>query len=179
MNLRALGFDHLTRDDAKTFYYAWVLNAAPPKVATILKTDTHGAVSAMDRFMDSSDGLREFKEYTLKRLAKRGWFEAYDGRRIPIPDYHRALAAILQGNESVIMKTANVKWRTDAKLQHLKFRQVNWVHDEWQTTTPNLDTAESIAYLQRSSLEWAGSHFKMKCPLAGSSSIGRNWKETH
>jgi len=65
---------------------------------------------------------------------------------------------------------------------------VNFVHDEWQTETPN-DMAKAlwVAEYQSRSLREVGEELKLKCPLAGSYwnddikdyTIGTNWAFTH
>jgi DNA polymerase I-like protein with 3'-5' exonuclease and polymerase domains len=90
------------------------------------------------------------------------------------------LAGYLQNGESVVMKHANRLWRQWADEAGINYKQVNDVHDEWQTEVKgSRDEAEALAELQQRSIEQTGRDLNVYCPLAGSSSIGKNWYETH
>lgn len=99
------------------------------------------------------------------------------------------LAGYLQNGEAVVMKKANLLWREELKsrgiLPHIK--QVNFVHDEWQTeVSGDYELAKTIAQIQSESIKKAGELLGVRCPLEGSFlnshkqlSIGHNWAETH
>ena len=90
------------------------------------------------------------------------------------------LAGYLQNGESVIMKTANLRWRRELKGMSIPFMQINDVHDEWVTEhTGELEEAEEIGKVQCEAIEWAGEELGLYCPLAGETKIGRNWAEVH
>jgi len=69
-----------------------------------------------------------------------------------------------------------MKW---ADEERLVYRLVNDVHDEWQTEVASYAHAERIGQLQCKALEQVGKDLGVFCPLAGKSTIGKNWKETH
>jgi hypothetical protein len=97
------------------------------------------------------------------------------------------LAGYLQNGESVIMKRANILWRRKLEAEGIPYKQVNFVHDEWQTEVDdNMDTALMVARIQADSLRQVGIDLNLNCPLAGSfinshelPAIGRSWAETH
>ena len=90
------------------------------------------------------------------------------------------LAGYLQNGESVVMKHACIKWRTEAKAAGIKFKQVDFVHDEWQTECHGaLEEAEELGRLQCKAIEWAGKELELFCPPSGETKIGRNWRDTH
>ena len=179
VNLRALGVDGITRDDAKTFIYAWLLGASPAKVGQILRVSTAEAEDAMERFMSSIDGLKRLKKVVIPQMAQQGFFTGVDGRRVPCSSEHLMLAGLLQNGETVVMKHANRLWRKWAKEKGIWFKQVNFVHDEWQTEVRTMEDAEALGELQRLSIVEIGKELNIKCPLAGSTDIGKNWAETH
>ena len=74
------------------------------------------------------------------------------------------------------MRLANVMWYNKAKS--LDFRQVAWVHDEWQTEVLE-QHADILGQLQVQAIRDAGVHFNLNCPLDGEYKIGGNWAETH
>ena len=47
------------------------------------------------------------------------------------------------------MKRANILWRKQLLEKGIEFKQVDFVHDEWQTEVPNdLELAKYIATIQ-------------------------------
>jgi DNA polymerase-1 len=90
------------------------------------------------------------------------------------------MAAVLQNYEAVIMKHANVLWRQELKKLGIRFKQVNFVHDEFQTEVYGTkDTAELAGRTQADAIRRVGEQFGIRCPLAGEYSVGKNWLETH
>lgn len=176
-NKNALGEYCKDRPTAKTFIYAWLLGAGQQKVAQILNCSVKQAGDAMDNFLRSIPALKELKRKAAM-AAQRGYLIGLDGRRIKIESEHKALSVYLQGGETVIMRMANYLWYTEAKKSKIKFKQVVWVHDEWQTETEE-SRAEELGKLQVQSIRDAGVHFDLNCPLDGEYKIGNNWAETH
>jgi DNA polymerase-1 len=180
LNRKALGMSHITRDMAKTFIYAFLLGAGNAKIAQILKVNQREAGQAVDNFMESIEGLAKLKKKRIPEIASRGWFKGLDGRKVKVPNQHKTLAGMLQNGESVIMKHSALQWVYRAKRQWLDFRLVTWPHDEWQTeVTGEYKDAELLGEIQRQSIVDTGKNFNMICPLAGSTDIGKNWRDTH
>ncbi len=179
VNKRALALGHLIRDDAKTFIYAWLLGAGTGKVASILKCSSSLARNAVSSFIKRYPGLDALKNEQIPREARRGYFDGLDGRKVVCDSEHHMLAGHLQNGEKIIMATANVLWKKELKALGVRYRQVNFVHDEWQTETPTLEEAEVIKREQENSIVVAGRVLGLRCPLAGQGIIGRNWLETH
>jgi len=187
LNMKALGYVCKDRDTAKTFIYAWLLGAAAPKIAQILRCSVSEAKQAMANFLEAYPGLKQLKKKQIPRDAKRGYFEGFDGRLVLCDSEHLMLAGYLQNGEATIMKTANLIWRKKLRDLGIPFRQVNFVHDEWQTEVPNdMALAEQVAAIQADAIREAGEVLNLRCPMAGSImnthkklAIGRTWSETH
>ena len=180
LNRKALGLSGITRDMAKTFIYAFLLGAGTAKIAQILKTNMGQAGKAVNNFTESIEGLSTLKKKVIPEIARQGYFKGYDGRRVVVPSEHKTLAGMLQNGETLVMKYATRRWMEEASNQGLDFKVCTWVHDEWQTEIRgSLEDAESLAKIQREAIEWAGLHLGIMCPLAGESSIGKSWKDTH
>jgi len=203
VNQRALGHPCKSRDDAKTFIYAWLLGAGIGQVSTILGCTTEEANEANENFLDRYDGLRYLKEKVLPVDAERGYFQGFDGRYVRIygDDYgsrlHFALAGYLQNGEVVIMKRAAQIWYPKLKTEGIPFWWVNFVHDEFQTETPDdMEIAQYVARTQADAIRQVGDDLKLRCPMAGSVfadhgtvidpskpnekwAIGNNWMDTH
>jgi DNA polymerase-1 len=180
VNKRALGLNHITRDDAKTFIYAWLLGAGTKKISQILRTDSNGATFAMDSFLTSIDGLSYLKNSLIPNDAAKGYFKGLDNRLVVCDSEHKMLAGYLQNGESVIMKWANRIWYNKLKKKGIWFAQVNDVHDEWQTEVEEcIETARYVALVQREAIRQAGEELGVQCRLDGSSEIGYSWLDTH
>ena len=180
LNRKALGMSHITRDMAKTFIYAFLLGAGNAKIAQILKVNQREAGQAVENFMESIEGLSKLKKKRIPEIASRGWFKGLDGRKVKVPSQHKTLAGMLQNGESTIMKHAALQWVRQAKEQWIDFRLVTWPHDEWQTeVNGTLKDAELLGEIQRQSIVDTGVKFSMICPLAGSTDIGKTWRDTH
>lgn len=187
LNKNALGEVCRDRDVAKTFIYAWLLGASAGKVAQILGCSIAEAKEAIANFLKRYPGLKQLKTKQIPADAKRGYFEGFDGRLVLCDSEHLMLAGYLQNGESVIMKTANLIWRTELQRLKIPFKQVNFVHDEWQTEVQNdMDIATKVAEIQADAIRQAGEVLNLRCPMAGSImnahkklAIGRTWSETH
>lgn len=186
LNQRALGPICKSRDDAKTFIYAWLLGAGIGKIAQILGCSLEEAREAVNNFLDAYPGLRILKETVIKRDAERGYFEGIDGRLVIVPfeeprqRERYMLSGYLQNGESVIMKSAGVSWTKELTCQRVNYLLVNFVHDEWQTELDNdLDLCNYVGQLQAQSITQAGLRYNLRCPLSGNYVIGKNWAESH
>lgn len=180
LNRNALGTVCKDRDDAKTFIYAWILGAGIPKIASILGCSVAQARHAVDSFLASLPELKRLKESEIPVMAARGGFTGLDGRWVECTSQHLMLAGLLQNSEAVIMKHANVLWQKELAFKGYNFKQVNFVHDEWQTVVFGTEEeAEAVGRIQARALETTGKNLKMFIPITGSYRCGRNWKETH
>jgi len=179
LNKKALGPICRTRDDAKTFIYAWLLGAGLPKIASILGCSVAQAKVAVDNFLKALPGLKKIKSLMIPRDASRGYFIGLDGRKVECTSEHLMLAGYLQNGESTIMKHATVLWTQEAKKERLRYRLLDLVHDEWQVECPTGREATRVGELMCAALVDVGNMFDMFCPLAGDYVIGKNWKETH
>lgn len=193
VNQRALGKPCKSRDDAKTFIYAWLLGAGLQKVAQILGCTTSEAEEANENFLSRYPGLRYLKEKVIPIDAERGYFQGFDGRYVKIRGEdvnsrrHFTLGGYLQNGESVIMKRAVQIWYPRLVKEGVPFWWVNFVHDEWQTETiRDMEVAKYIAETQAEAIKQVGVDLGLNCPMAGSIlnahgkiAIGNNWMETH
>lgn len=179
LNQRALGGSCRDRDTAKTFIYAFLLGAGTAKIAEILGCSGEEARSAIESFLSYYPGLRGLKDHRIPADAARGYFVGLDGRLVACNSEHLMLAGYLQNGEAVIMKTANLIWHKNLTKEGIAFRQVNFVHDEWQVEVNSLTDATKAGNLMVSAIEEAGLQLNLNCPLAGNAKIGRTWLDTH
>lgn len=182
LNARVLG---VSRDQAKTFIYAFLLGAGVAKTATILACSMDEARDKREGFINRYPGLKYVREELIPRDVERGYFEGFDGRKVIIDETKRGgnvqgyvLGGYLQNGEACVMKHANYLWRKELVSNGIWFKQVNFVHDEWQTETHPEDSG-TVGRSQSDSIRKIGIEFGLNCPLAGSYKIGNNWYETH
>lgn len=178
LNKQALGAVCKDRDVAKTFIYAWLLGAGFGKIASILGCSFMEAKQASSDFLNFYPGLLELKSKQIPRDAARGYFVGLDKRVVVCDNTHLMLAGYLQNGESVVMKMANILWRQCLREAGIWFKQLNFVHDEWQTECLS-DEADYVAKVQCDSIRTIGEILDLNCPLAGSGKIGNNWAECH
>lgn len=192
LNQSILGEVCKSRAAAKRYIYALLLGAGANKLREILDCSEQAAEEAYQRLLQRYTGFQHLKDTIIPRDGKRGWFVGLDGRRVRIPGdtegsrRHLAMSGYLQNGEAVVMKSATLLWHD--KLADMDASLVNFVHDEWQTETPNdMKVALQIASLQSDSLRIVGEKLNLRCPLAGSYwnddlkdyTIDRNWSKTH
>lgn len=180
VNRRALLLNHVTRGMAKTFIYAWLLGAGIAKVSRILQCSFSDAQAAVESFIENTEGLGELKRGRIRRDAGRGYFEGLDGRYVINDSEYLMLAGYLQNGEAIVMKHANIRWREWADNEKIDYKQVNFVHDEWQTEVRGSeDAARRLGELQCRALTVVGDELGCYCPMAGETRIGSNWLDTH
>lgn len=179
-NMKALGEACKFRGDAKTFIYAWLLGAGVLKTSLILKCTMNEAKEAREKFLRDIPALRDLVNRS-KKAAEKGYLVGLDGRRLPIKSAHYALSVYLQGFEAVIMKKAYIDWFFKLKKENLiRFKNLAWVHDEWQTEVwGNLSCAHAVGETQKRSIRDAGLFFKLNVPLEGDAKYGKSWAECH
>lgn len=176
----ALGNVCKSRDNAKTFIYAFLLGAASARVSAIFGCSIMEARKAIEQFLEFYPSLRDIKENQIPRDAARGYFVGLDGRLVVCDSEHLMLGGYLQNGEKIIMSRACRSWRTQLQKEKIPFRQVNFVHDEWQTLVPDdPEIIEFVKKIQIKSIEDQGIELNLNCPLAGNAKVGRNWMETH
>lgn len=76
------------------------------------------------------------------------------------------------------MKQALVILDDYATRWGLDYRFVGNVHDEFQVEVLEAH-ADRFGRLAADCIVAAGTHFKMRCPLAGEYNVGASWAETH
>lgn len=175
-----------SRDEAKTFIYAWLLGAGVAKVAEILQCNVHEAKDAVDNFIQAYPGLRSLKKDKIPYDARRGYFEGLDGRLVACSSEHLMLAGYLQNGEAIIMKGATVDWQSKLRTEGIPFRLVTWPHDEWQTEVQDDDDiAGRVSQIQIESIRRQREVLGFNLPLGGTTSThdgfigGYTWKDTH
>ena len=178
----------LPRAKAKTFVYAMIYGAGFEKLGltVIGKKSPSECRRAGKQYRERLEGglpaLKELTDAVCEKYSRVGYLKGLDGRRITPRAEHSALNTLLQSAGAIIMKKATCLLYislVDSKYTPGKdFKLVAWVHDEWQIEA-RPEVAEHIGKLASKAIVDAGKYFKFPCPMAGSYTIGDNWKDTH
>lgn len=170
----------ISRSDAKTFIYAFLLGAGNARIGDIVGGDRIRGAEIKQQFIEAYPGLQQLRDTTIKSDAARRYFVGLDGRMVFCDNAHLVLAGYLQNGEATVMKHANIGWRDELDRQGIEYKQVNFVHDEWQTEVRGASTlAERVGQAQVDSIRRVGETFGLRCPLDGKYKIGKTWLDTH
>lgn len=177
-NQKAAGLE--TRDQAKTFIYAFLYGAGDAKIGTIVGKGQEEGAKLRANFLKKTPALKYLKD-AVEKAAKRGYLLGLDGRKLWIRSEHAALNTLLQSAGALVMKKACciLNHRVTARgLGGKNFSFVLNVHDEWQMEVRE-EFSEEVGQLAVQAIRDAGDFFKFRCPLDGEFRIGNNWAETH
>ena len=175
VNQKAAGLQ--TRDQAKTFIYAFLYGAGPAKIGSIVGGDAGDGQRLIRKFLRSTPALQRLRD-KVSRYAAKGFVPGLDGRKIWVRSEHAALNTLLQGAGAIVMKKALVLLDKKIKAATIDARFVANVHDEWQIEVKE-EQAEEVGKMAVAAIEEAGAYFNLRCPLTGEWNVGLNWKETH
>lgn len=174
-----------TRDDAKTFIYAFIYGAWYAKLGSIIGGTARDGKRIREQFLKANPKLEALID-GVQRAGKRGHLWGLDGRKITLRrdkktgeiQLHKALNTLLQCAGELVMKYSMVlldQWIRDFELSS---RKVIDMHDEGQYEVLPED-AELHSRLACHSIVEAGRQLGIRLPLAGEAKIGMNWAETH
>ena len=174
-NQKAAGLQ--TRDQAKTFIYAFLYGAGPAKIGSIVGGNAKAGQKLIDSFLANTPALQRLRN-TVSKYASKGFVPGLDGRKIWVRSEHAALNSLLQGAGAIVMKKALVLFYDKTKANKWPVKLVANVHDEFQLEVPK-EYATIVGEAAKASIVEAGEYFKLRCPLDGEYKYGANWRETH
>ena len=186
VNMRALGID--SRDDAKTWFYAFMYGAGDSKLGKIITKSNKQRANAKlgkelrARFLANMPALDKLIKAVKAKARANKYLRGLDGRPLYVRSDHAALNTLLQSAGAVVMKKALLLFDSAMQTKGLvpgkDYEFVANVHDEWQVECrPEL--AEEIGRLGVEAIREAGRHFRFRCPLDGDFSTGATWADTH
>lgn len=175
VNQRAAGL--ATRDNAKTFIYAFLYGAGDAKIGSIVGGSARDGARLKEKFLEQTPALGRLLS-RVARLASKGYVPGLDGRLIWVRSEHAALNSLLQGAGAIVMKKALVIFNDKIKKNKWPVKLVANVHDEFQFEVPE-SFAEVTGEAAKNSIIEAGVFFKLRCPLDGEYKYGKSWRDTH
>ena len=163
-----------SRNQAKTFIYAFLYGAGDEKIGSIVGgTKADGRKLKAD-FLANTPALKTLRA-RIEGAARRGYIKAIDKRPIKVRSAHAALNFLLQSAGAIIAKRAWIIFHQRCKLP---FRQLGVIHDEIQVECRPED-AEEIGQCIVDSMRATTNYYNLRCPIDGEYKIGRDWNETH
>jgi DNA polymerase-1 len=166
-----------SRDQAKTFIYAFVYGAGDSKLGSIIGGNTKDGQRLRKNFLDNIPALKNLR-FKVTRAAAKGWIKGLDGRKLFIRSEHGALNTLLQSAGAIYMKKALILLNERLKLSGMDFKFVANIHDEWQIEVRACQATKAGALAVEAMVK-AGEELGIRCPMTGEYKIGNNWSETH
>ena len=180
LNQEAAGLE--TRDQAKTFIYAFLYGAGDAKIGEIVGGSAREGQMLKRKFLSNLPALRKLQDAVQRKVTNGGKLVGLDGRVLPVRSSHAALNMLLQSAGAVTMKVALVQLfhrLNQLKWQHgREYSFVANVHDEFQAEVKP-DKASVFCELAVDAIRRAGKELKLNVMLDGEAKVGMSWKETH
>lgn len=172
-NQKAAGLE--TRDQAKTFIYAFLYGAGDAKIGSIVGGTAKHGKALKASFMRKIPSIKKLSEAVANALEVKGMLRGIDGRPLPCRSPHSAVNLLLQSAGAVVMKQALVEF---VKMAKLPYETHGNIHDEIQFSCAP-EHADELGRTFCNALNKAGRILNFNCPIDGEYSVGANWKETH
>jgi DNA polymerase I len=179
-----------TRNQAKTFIYAFLYGAGSAKIGSIVGGSAKEGQKLIDSFLRNTPRLKALREKVARIFATKGWLPGLDGRKLLVRAEHSALNTLLQGAGAIVMKQALVIFKRELKREKIWHEFKVNVHDEWQVEC-RAEDAEKVGIIGVQSIAQVVKELKvlddpepnpkkrLRCPLDGEYKIGDSWKMTH
>tara|TARA_R100000306_G_C4370059_1_gene139507 strand:+ start:251 stop:1984 length:1734 start_codon:yes stop_codon:yes gene_type:complete len=166
-----------TRDNAKTFIYAFLYGAGDSKIGQITGGTAKDGKKLKRDFLKNTPSLKRLRNRVI-RNAESGYLTGLDGRLLHIRSTHAALNTLLQSAGAIVMKRAVIILDHFSQVYKIDYKIVGQVHDEIQVEVKEKQ-AEFFGDLAVNCIRRAGKDFKLNCPLDGNYKIGTTWRDTH
>jgi DNA polymerase I-like protein with 3'-5' exonuclease and polymerase domains len=174
-NQKAAGLP--TRDNAKTFIYAFLYGAGAAKIGKIVDGTAKDGKKLIDKFLSNMPALKALRS-KVDKLASRGYVLGIDGRVLQIRSAHAALNSLLQGAGAIVCKEWLKHIIIQATKRKLDFKLVASIHDEYQFEVRK-DHAEELGEVTKLAMKLTEQSLKVRCPLDSEYKVGETWAETH
>jgi DNA polymerase I-like protein with 3'-5' exonuclease and polymerase domains len=174
-NQKAAGL--ATRDEAKTFIYAFLYGAGAEKIGKIVGGNANAGQKLIESFLSNTPALKTLRN-NVSKYASKGFVPGLDGRKIWVRSEHSAVNSLLQGAGAIVMKQALVLLDQELRKKKVWYGFCVNVHDEWQIETKEKD-GELVGKLAVQSIQKAGELLGLRCPVSGEFSTGKTWRDTH
>jgi DNA polymerase I-like protein with 3'-5' exonuclease and polymerase domains len=175
-NQKAAGLE--TRNQAKTFIYAFLYGAGSAKIGSISGGGAKEGQHLIDRFLRNTPKLKRLREKVSRIYAEKGWLPGLDGRKLLVRSEHSSLNTLLQGAGAIVMKQALVLLKKELNRNKVWHEFKANVHDEFQIEVRE-EQAELVGEMGKKAITEAGVVLNLRCPLDGEYKVGLTWRDTH
>jgi len=175
-NQKMAGLD--TRDQAKTFIYAFLYGAGAAKIGSIIDKDAAQGQLMIDRFLDRMPKLAQWRTRVMAEAEGEGNVRALDGRYLRVRSPHSSVNTLLQGMGAIVCKEWLSQIMILIKEKGIDAKPVANIHDEVQFEVHKKD-AEFFSKLTKEATKITQESLNVKCPLDSEAKIGTTWAETH
>jgi hypothetical protein len=180
LNQKAAGLE--TRDQAKTFIYAFLYGAGDAKIGEIVGGSAKEGQMLKRKFLSNLPALRKLQADVQQKVQRSNKLIGLDGRILPVRSPHAALNMLLQSAGAVCMKVALIQLFNRLNQMKWQFgREYSFVanvHDEFQAEVQP-DKASVFCELAVDAIRRAGKELKLNVMLDGEAKVGKSWAETH
>ena len=166
-----------TRDQAKTFIYAFLYGAGPAKIGNVVGKGPAAGQMLIKKFLERTPALKRLRENVV-RWSKGGTLPALDGRLLHIRSEHAALNTLLQGAGAIICKQWLVHIMERVIKAGLDVRLVASIHDEYQFEVAIPDV-NRFCKLTKEAMTQTQKILGVKCELDCDYKVGETWADTH
>ena len=174
-NQRAAGLP--TRDNAKTFIYAFIYGAGAAKIGQIVNGTARDGQMLINNFLHNMPALRTLR-HKVDKLASRGYITGLDGRILRVRQAHAAMNLLLQGAGAIVCKEWLKFITIEATKRKLNYKLVASIHDEYQFDVCK-EHAEELGTVTGLAMKLTEKSLGVRCPLDSEYKLGKTWAETH
>lgn len=193
-NQKAAGLP--TRDNAKTFIYAFLYGAGDSKIGKIVGGDASDGKRLKKKFLKATPSISQLRKAIEQCLVaesfsgkvkkwKRKYLKGLDGRHLYVRSIHSALNLLLQSAGALICKYWIVRTEERLLARGLKhgwdgdFALMAWVHDEQQIACRTDTIADIVIREAQQAMRDTQKHFKFRVQLDTEGMKGKNWYDCH
>ena len=167
-----------TRDQAKTFIYAFLYGASGTKIGSIVGKSPATGARLINKFLTAMPKLASFREKVIDEGVETGMVAGLDGRFLRIKSQHSTVNTLLQGAGAIICKEWLCHITKYVNEKGLDAKPVANIHDEVQFEVHKKD-ADTFSLLSKRAMKDTEDSLNVRCPLDSEAKIGLNWAETH
>ena len=170
-----------TRDDAKTFIYAFLYGAGDGKIGEIVNGTSKDGKRLKEKFFKQIPAIKSLVDGVQEIVKSKGTLKALDGNEYYIRSPHSALNTLLQGAGALVMKYWLVE--ADKALQAkyevgVEYEFVGNIHDEAQVECDE-GIAKDVAKILEDAFTTITTLLNFRIPIRGTAEVGDTWADTH
>ena len=170
-----------TRDDAKTFIYAFLYGAGDAKIGTIVGGDAEDGKRLKEQFFRKIPAIKKLVDAVGATYKETKTLKALDGNPYHIRSAHSALNTLLQGAGALVMKYYLIALDEMLQASYTPGKEYEFVlnvHDEVQIECDE-NIAQDVATTAQNAFDVVTELLNFRIPLRGTAAIGDSWADTH